>query len=764
MLTRRGLAGILVAQAVFAGMAGAEGFKVMVVHPTGSYAYHAHDLDWGLTQNGIAFQHYPADDTERILADIDAYDMLRCTPLVNLNNALAGGVETVRAWIGKGRALVVVDACDASLLNPWLGDLLPDSPLSNAGCTGVGTVAYAFVRDVSPIHPLRNFPERLDHESRQWHCLRVEGGWETVATCSGPGAIHPVTVAHPLGRGLVYVSSMQQRWRALPANLRANLELRRIGLAPTAFELTPPAPGPMRLSLVLNSILEEALPVQLRLRLADPVGPEAKTLAVTEPVFKPDGRGVVVADVSFALGAAGPVFLGLEARTPKSAWIPLFSRTVEVPPPLSVLPPRYRGVLSTERRVPDVVFEVRKPGGGPQAAIDAVKATVFDPSGRQLGAAAATSKTNAASIRVAVPLPKLPAGEGYVVKVVARNASGGMETASTNFVVRAPGEHAGDTIIDEDGTLLVDGKPFFPLGIYHLDPAAYPEVAEIGFNTVQAFQWMTRNRESLDAAQALGLKVVFEKNDKTLPPHRGWPAWIRDHPALLMWYAPDEPLHEPDHAFALDVDRIYRAQDPWHPVIRVNFNPPRFALDVLGCDVLAPYNYCIKKDASPYEQPYWKIAHTIDAGRRAASPDKPVFAVLQAFGHEDAEAMRVSAWLALAHDVRGILWYAWDEGNGVGMANSPTLRDAMKGLLEQFRELTPALVAPVRRPFVEGGVHGLVCRDGDAIALIVVNVNAQAAPVPAAPEFRARPMEPLFGAAETSVPLVPFESRAYRAR
>ena len=760
--TRLGaLAGLLVAWTAFEAMANAPDFKVMVVHPTGSYAYHTHDLDWGLTQNGIAFQHYPADEPDRILADLDAYDMLMFTPLVKLNEALAGGVETVRAWVAKGRALVVTDACDASLLNPWLAELLPDSPLSNSGCAGVGTVAHTFVRDVSPIHPLRNFPERLDHESRQWHCLRVEGGWETVATCSGPAAVHPVTVAHRLGSGLVYVSSMQQRWRALPANLRANLALRRIGLAPTAFALTPVAPGPMRVSLELKSLLEKPEPLQMRLRVAASGAPDAKSLGTVEPVIQPNAQGLIAADIPFSSANAGPVFLSLEARTPKSAWIPLFSRTVEVPPSLSVLPPRYRGVLSTERRVPEVMFEVRKPGA---AGINAAKAMVFDPSGRQLGAAAATFKTNAAAMRVAVPLPKLKAGEGYVVKVMARNASGGLEQASSNFVVRAPGAHPGDTIVDEDGTLLVDGKPFFPLGIYHLYPDAYPEVAEIGFNTVQTFQWMTRNRESLDAAQALGLKVVFEKNDKTLPPHRGWPSRLRDHPALLMWYAPDEPLHEPDHAFALDVDRIYRAQDPWHPVVRVNFNPPRFDLDVLGCDILAPYNYCLGKGKAAVEQPYWKIAHTIEAGRRAAEPDKPVFTVLQAFGHEDAEAMRVSAWLALTQDVRGIFWYAWDERNGVGMAHSPTLRDAMKGLLAQLRELTPALVAPVRRPFIEGGVHGLVCRDGDTVSLIVVNMNAQAAPVPAVPELRARPLKPLFGAAEATVPLEPLECRAYRTR
>lgn len=755
---RGSLSGLLIAGAAFGALADAPPFKAMIVHPVGAFAYHTHDLDWGLTQNGIEFQHYPEDDTDKILADLDQYDLLMFTPLVKVTEALAGGVEVVKSWVEKGRAIVITDACDARLFNSWLSALLPESPLTNTGCDGWGTVKNSFVRDVTPSHPLRNFPERLDHESRQWHCLRVEGAWETVSTCSGPTAIHPVTVVHELGAGLVYVSSMQQRWKALPANLRANLMLRRIGLAPKEFSMTPVAQGPMRLSLELKSLLEKPEPLQMRLRVAESAAPDAKSLGVSEPVFKPDAQGKILVSVPFAFAKPGPGFLSLEARTPKSAWAPLFARAVEVPAALSVMPPRYRGALSTERRVPEVMFEVRKPGA---AGINAAKAMVFDPSGRQLGEGAATVRTNAASISVSVRLPALKAGEGYVVKAIARTAAGAMEQASTNFVVRAPGEHPGDVIVDEDGTLLVDGKPFFPLGIYHLYPDAFHQVAALGFNTVQTFQWMTRRHESLDTAQELGLKVIFEKNDKTLGPHRFWPAHIRNHPALLMWYAPDEPLHEADHAFAMDVDKIYRAQDPWHPVIRVDFNPPRFALDNLGCDIISPYNYCLGKDRPAMEHPYWKIADAIDVGHQVSAGGKPVYTVLQAFGHEDRDAMRVSAWLALTKDVRGLLWYAWDERNGTGMVNFPSLQETMKEILGQLNELMPALLATVRRPFVEGRVNGIVYRHGNDVTVLVVNMGGDMVPVPEVPEFRGRKVKAMFGMPEASEPLGPLECRAY---
>ena len=36
---------------------------------------------------------------------------------------------------------------------------------------------------------------------------------------------------------------------------------------------------------------------------------------------------------------------------------------------------------------------------------------------------------------------------------------------------------------------IVDGKPFFPLGIYHVDPEDFETIRDIGFNFVQTFKY-----------------------------------------------------------------------------------------------------------------------------------------------------------------------------------------------------------------------------------------------------------------------------------
>ena len=145
----------------------ASSFEVMVIHPSGQFNYHENDLDFGLQRSGIAFKHYTQDDSATILADLDRYSLVMCTPMVNLNNALAGGAEAVRAWIEKGNALVVTDACYPDQINPWLGTLVPEASLNDCACYGAETIKGQFVRDTDPAHPLRTFPERLDHESRQ---------------------------------------------------------------------------------------------------------------------------------------------------------------------------------------------------------------------------------------------------------------------------------------------------------------------------------------------------------------------------------------------------------------------------------------------------------------------------------------------------------------------------------------------------------------------------------------------------------------------
>ena len=77
-----------------------------------------------------------------------------------------------------------------------------------------------------------------------------------------------------------------------------------------------------------------------------------------------------------------------------------------------------------------------------------------------------------------------------------------------------------------EGVTLVDGKPFFPVGIfvYSLDPSVYQAIHDLSFNTVTSLTEHFKP-EHLDAVAAQGLKAICPSGGEWLK--------VKDHPALL---------------------------------------------------------------------------------------------------------------------------------------------------------------------------------------------------------------------------------------
>src|SRR6266576_788828 len=85
---------------------------------------------------------------------------------------------------------------------------------------------------------------------------------------------------------------------------------------------------------------------------------------------------------------------------------------------------------------------------------------------------------------------------------------------------------------NEEGIALVDGKPFFPIGVftYNLDPRVLAELREVHCNTVlHGF-----NPDQLNLLHDHGLMAVCETSEP-------WIKAAKDHPALFAWYLTDEP-------------------------------------------------------------------------------------------------------------------------------------------------------------------------------------------------------------------------------
>ena len=110
-----------------------------------------------------------------------------------------------------------------------------------------------------------------------------------------------------------------------------------------------------------------------------------------------------------------------------------------------------------------------------------------------------------------------------------------------------PAASARPTLLEPDGTLLIEGERSFPIGIYEFpqEDAVLREIAEAGFNLIRC----SASTEHLDRAASAGLKAWISlgnsmdvRDNASRDKLAGIIAGYKDHPALVVWEAPDEPL------------------------------------------------------------------------------------------------------------------------------------------------------------------------------------------------------------------------------
>ncbi|MEA3365118.1 MAG: hypothetical protein U9Q79_05705, partial [Candidatus Hydrogenedentes bacterium] len=152
------------------------------------------------------------------------------------------------------------------------------------------------------------------------------------------------------------------------------------------------------------------------------------------------------------------------------------------------------------------------------------------------------------------------------------------------FMLAALPARTAEVTVVGDRCVRVDGKPFFPIGVYSAgNPEDLPLLAEAGFNTVHTYAWEgTRAPENgkalLDAADENGLmcliglyradvkEMEFEDSVRRIETYR-------DHPALLAWHTMDEPAWDKEGNRGKDympaAYEMIKKYDPHHPVTAV---------------------------------------------------------------------------------------------------------------------------------------------------------------------------------------------------
>lgn len=299
-------------------------------------------------------------------------------------------------------------------------------------------------------------------------------------------------------------------------------------------------------------------------------------------------------------------------------------------------------------------------------------------------------------------------------------------------------------VTTEGERIFVDGRPFFPIGIYHARPEA---LAGTGFNSVVALKV---DREYLDACEQANIMVSPELTGVM----RGRLPWqtpeavepYKNHPAIFGWYLCDEPDHAawtvppPEMRLAT---RLLKKADPAHPTWTVvmcwaDSNLYQYAdtVDVLSTDV-----YPIEEEGG--RRPLVEVAEKTEALRRAVGGEKPVILVTQASKLVRPAELYALTYLAVTHGAAGIFYFNYSEA-----AEDPAVWETLASISRELQGISPVLTTGAPREIrpSDGRIHALARRLGDR--LYVVAVNEGAAPVRgvefASAEAKGEPIQVLF--------------------
>jgi hypothetical protein len=456
----------------------------------------------------------------------------------------------------------------------------------------------------------------------------------------------------------------------------------------------------------------------------------------------------------------------------KRAWT-LAEGTAKLPEFFEVVPPAYRGQVSTRRRRADVAAGVRFARRGLDAGGGSWKIVAKDAKGKAVVAEAeGVFAPGAAEAEAWLPVPAdAPAGE-YRLEAEATLPDGSRHAASGAFRIVAPVK--GQIMADQDGFLLNEGEPYFPLGIYHCHTFNWDQpiddtglrARDMGFNWMQMWEWDYRHHLSLDrttlgefvdkklagAEREAAIDALLESNKVNRAAFagvaicfEGFGVWnqvifrrpgesgkydfetderirreiasISEDPDQLvrMWYFSDEAggnFHRPLKRAAEYYASIDKAG---YPAFNLGNLAAVMAGDVGGNDIYLRYYGGLGSAA--------QFADRVDGMRREYAPlHRRPFIVPQAFGQSEKQStetpawVRVEAYLACIGGANGIGFYCWTQTgdwNGSqkqGMGWNPATAHAVKRLIEEIKVFQGALMS--------GAETRLLSEDGNVRALL----------------------------------------------
>jgi hypothetical protein len=376
--------------------------------------------------------------------------------------------------------------------------------------------------------------------------------------------------------------------------------------------------------------------------------------------------------------------------------------------------------------------------------------------------------------QVSVDASAFPVGD-YTVRFALATRDGASKGAAETRFRRADKLPERKAFIDAHLRLIVDNKPFFPLGLYW-SGVKEPELetyAKGPFNCLMPYG--SPNQQQMDACHARGLKVIYSIKDfysgtrwapsgmkneaDELAEIKKRVGLYRNHPALLAWYINDEmPLSMVDRLAARQ--RLMEELDPDHPtwVVLYQYDQVRAYLptfDVIGTDPYPipdrPAGMALEWTRVTRDQTYntravWQVPQVFDWGayRKGAERDKTRAPTLL--------EMRSMAWQCVAAGANGLVFYSFFDLFKMKERDAFDTRWAdVCAMGEELKRYLPVLLSEEPAPAItcEGpsAVQTRVWRSGPDVHLLAVNSAPEPVTATVTVAGGSKRMHPEFGRA-----------------
>ena len=419
-------------------------------------------------------------------------------------------------------------------------------------------------------------------------------------------------------------------------------------------------------------------------------------------------------------------------------------------PPLRtmLLRPNYRGQITPEIARVEAVAELSLQDWGLELADVRLRARMAAAGGHVVRERIVVPRGDRA--RLSLPATGLAPGRYQLRLELVRAADNAvLDTNLWRLVVPTAAELAGrPAYVDRHNRLVVNGKPFLPLGMYwsSINEKELGLYADSAFNCLMPYGMPSR--EQMDAAERRGLKVIYSVKDvyagssycpKEVRRQEDERAFIaaktaafRRHPALLAWYLNDELSLE--YMPRLEAHQEWLEQlDPGHPTWIVLYQVGQLDLyrrtyDVLGTD---PYpipmqparhaaSYTVSAERSMYRsRPLWQVPQAMNwAGYRKTEEEK------KGLRMPTLPELRSMTWQCLTEGANGLIYYSWFDLRRFPASFAAEWAN-VKQVAAEVKQWSPVLLSVERPPRIRVAsrpwLHWTTRRVGDAAYLFAVN-------------------------------------------